>query len=580
MGMTARKMPLLLLLSLAALALGWLMPGHYYPWSTFQQQWIAGLGGVMLAASAFLPVGDQMNVRLSFRWSRLALLALFLAIVPWIQWGLGQVVFLTDAIVPSLFLAAFACSLTIGSALAEKHGEVWRGALMIAILIAAFISVGIALAQWLQVGESLYVTGLPLDGRAYANLAQPNHLVTLLGMGVGATLYFFETRRVSGATASLLVGWLGLGMLTTQSRTAWMFVALVVLWWACFRRKVDLLLPPTVVTVGAASFSVGVFLWPYMSAWLDLAPASLYGRLVAHGRLTIWQIMCDAIGRAPWLGYGWNQVTLAQQAAALDNPTQGEMFQNSHNFALDVFAWMGVPLGCVVLVAVAVWLIRAIRGVRSSSQWSLLVPVGAIWAHAMLEFPLDYLYFVVPLGLLMGTVQFREGGAAAPLGTSHRALSVWGLAALSAVLTGLLFLIGAEYMRVEESVRQQRFLLAGIGVDRVKSVPPPDVVLLDVPREYHRFWSTPVARGMSAATLDWMRHVTQRTASPPAMLRYALAAGLNGRAAEAERTLRLICKMHSPARCIEGKKSWEVARAKYPELATMPWPAVASDTGS
>src|SRR5690606_6047366 len=149
----------------------------------------------------------------------------------------------------------------------------------------------------------------------------------LLGMGVGATLYFFETRRVSGATASLLVGWLGLGMLTTQSRTAWMFVALVVLWWACFRRKVDLLLPPTVVTVGAASFSVGVFLWPYMSAWLDLAPASLYGRLVAHGRLTIWQIMCDAIGRAPWLGYGWNQVTLAQQAAALDNPTQGEMFQ-------------------------------------------------------------------------------------------------------------------------------------------------------------------------------------------------------------------------------------------------------------
>src|SRR5690606_32669210 len=98
----------------------------------------------------------------------------------------------------------------------------------------------------------------------------------------------------------------------------------------------------------------------------------------AHGRLTIWQIMCDAIGRAPWLGYGWNQVTLAQQAAALDNPTQGEMFQNSHNFALDVFAWMGVPLGCVVLVAVAVWLIRAIRGVRSSSQWSLLVPVGAI----------------------------------------------------------------------------------------------------------------------------------------------------------------------------------------------------------
>ncbi|MCW5661002.1 MAG: O-antigen ligase C-terminal domain-containing protein [Burkholderiaceae bacterium] len=563
----ARDTPLLLLLGLGLLALGWLMPGHYLPWSTFQQQWMAGFGGTLIAASVFVPQGKAVQ----FRWPWLSRIALLFAGVPWVQLLAGQLAFLSDALVPSLFLLSFALSMAVGAALDERHGKRWHNALMVSIMLGAAISVALALMQWLRISDSIYIVGLPLSGRAYGNLAQPNHLVTLLAMGVAATLRAFEERQLSGATTAVLVAWFGLGMLTTQSRTAWMFVFLLAIWWLSMRHRAVLRLPGVWVATGVVAFAFGVLVWPYLTNALQLAPAGLEERVAAAGRLTIWQIMCDAIGRAPWFGYGWNQVMLAQQAAALDNPTQGEMFENSHNFVLDVFAWVGIPLGLVIVLGIAAWLVKAIRACRDGSTWAVLAAIGAVWAHAMLEFPVDYLYFVVPLGLMMGTIDAQRSQ---PQGQSNPSLraSASAMGALTAVLTGFLFWTGVEYMQVEDSVRQQRFVMARIGTDKVKSVPPPNVLLIDVPREYHRFWSTPVTAGMDTATLDWMRSVTRRTAAPPAMLRYALAAGLNGRADESARTLALICKMHQPVRCKEGQDSWRAAQQQHPQLKSISFP--------
>jgi hypothetical protein len=63
-----------------------------------------------------------------------------------------------------------------------------------------------------------------------------------------------------------------------------------------------------------------------------------------------------------------------------------------------------------------------------------------------------------------------------------------------------------------------------------------------------------------------MRDVMQRNSSPPAMLRYALAAGLTGRADEAAKTLALICSLHDEKRCAEGRQSWVQLQDKYPQL--------------
>jgi hypothetical protein len=137
----------------------------------------------------------------------------------------------------------------------------------------------------------------------------------------------------------------------------------------------------------------------------------------------------------------------------------------------------------------------------------------------------------------------------------------------------MLFWIGADYMKVEESARQVRMVLAGVAHGKSPSdVPPPNTVLLDAPREFHRLWITPAQPGMTSQELTWMRDVVWRNPSSIAMLRYAMATGLNGRIQESSRTLRAICNIHTPKRCEEARASWKAAQSTYPQLKDVPTP--------
>jgi len=103
-------------------------------------------------------------------------------------------------------------------------------------------------------------------------------------------------------------------------------------------------------------------------------------------------------------------------------------------------------------------------------------------------------------------------------------------------------------------------------------VQPPAVLLLDGPREYHRLMITPAGPNMDANTLAWMRSVTQRYPFPPALMRYALAAGLNGQPEDAIRALRGLCSVHPPTRCDEGRAGWAAAQTQHPALLAIRFP--------
>jgi hypothetical protein len=282
-------------------------------------------------------------------------------------------------------------------------------------------------------------------------------------------------------------------------------------------------------------------------------------------RLAIWAVLADAAARSPWVGYGWNQVAHAQLIAAADHPAVGELFGNSHNIVLDLVLWMGIPLGLLVTLLVVLWFIGIARRCKNGNDWTLMIAIAAISVHAMLEYPLDYSYFLVPLGLLMGTVHGH--GEERPAG-----LQAQWLAAPVTALAGMLIWIGVEYIRVEEAARQLRFVLAGVGVDKVPYVAPPEVRLLDGPREFHRFWNTPARAAMPAADVDWMRDVVERNPERQAMLRYALAAGLNGRAADAASTLTALCKLRSSRLCSQSRQFWAEAQSLNPQLRNIPFP--------
>jgi hypothetical protein len=214
----------------------------------------------------------------------------------------------------------------------------------------------------------------------------------------------------------------------------------------------------------------------------------------------------------------------------------------------------------MLILAVLAGFVIKVRACRSHDDWSVLAAIGLVFTHALLEFPLEQAYFLLPLGLLMGSfTEPTRGILSAPL------LARSMLAAASALLV-LLFMVGAEYLRIEQANRSVRLALFGVGELSQNDAEIPKVYLLDAPREYMRLMVTPARLGMTEDELNWMRAVTQRHAFPPAMMRYALAAGLNGRMPEAQLTLQRLCAMHSPDRCAESLDVWSAAQRSWPQL--------------
>jgi O-antigen ligase len=562
---------MLIVLGCAVIALAFLMSGHFPPWTSFEPQWVTGLGALMLALAALLPEHAPATRR--YRVPALAWGALMLAAVPLLQWAAGLVWYHSDAVLTATYLVGFSAAIVVGRSLAAMPATRLLPRLQAALLFAAIVSAGIALFQWLQLDPpTMYIMVKERGGRPFGNLAQPNHLATLLCLGLAATLYFYETRRLGGVAAAACGVLLGTALVLTESRAGWAMMIVLVVWWATQRRRVALRTAPVAVAVAALFFIAAAALVPSLSDALLLSAAPGTGARVQGGTRPVhWATLWDAVQIAPWLGYGWGQVAVAQSATALQHPPTGEWLLNSHNLLLDLFVQNGLPIGLAVLALLVWWFVRRIRACRSAEQWALLAGVGMVFTHQLVEFPLDYLYFLLPVGLTMGALQALEENlneTPAPAAAVPRS----GLALVCAALAGMLGWVGVEYMQVEAAVRQQRFVMLGIGVDKVPDAPVPEVRLLDQPREYHRFLGAVARAGMSPAELEWMRRATWRAPRPHVQLRYALALGLNGQPQAAQHTLQLLCQLHIPRRCDEGRQGWRTLQQHYPVLQPIAYP--------
>src|SRR5262249_25844827 len=241
----------------------------------------------------------------------------------------------------------------------------------------ALLSAALALSQWLGLnGLGVFLIDQSPASKPYANLAQPNHLATLLALGTCGILRWYESRRLNGPATALSVAFLAVAMLTTQSRTGWLFVGLLVLAVQVLHTRARLRLPIVSLWVGAALFAVGVLAWQPLNDLLLLRSVPLAERLHAGSRVLIWRALLDAVWQSPWVGYGWTQVGLAQQATALDWPPVYWYFRNSHNLLLDLVLWNGVALGVLLFGLLVAWFVRRWRSCGDADTLLLLIAVS------------------------------------------------------------------------------------------------------------------------------------------------------------------------------------------------------------
>jgi O-antigen ligase len=542
-----------------ALSIGWLLPNHYPPWSSFYLDFWSAAG--LLLVSAPIIFRSQIKVQ----WSGLTLLVAAVTLVPALQYGLGLITHAGNAWVDIAYLLGFLMALVVGARWeAAASGQLADG-LFLAVGIASLFSVGLELHQWLRLDR---LDTWSMGGgvvRPFANFGQPNQLATFLLWGLLATLWGLIRKHVGGRTAVGVALYLLFGLALTASRTAWLAVGLIVVT-AWFWRRIwpDQRVPLAMTWLSLYFVLCTIAIGPLSQIIFGGVPSEMgdLTRMSGESRPAIWAMFLDAVRQRPLWGYGWNQVTLAQIAVSDAHPLQ-TVYAHSHNLFLDLVLWCGVPLGGLVSAWLIWWFWRRIQKIPSPENATLILFLIVVGNHAMLELPLHYAYFLLPVGMVMGALEVRLG--VHPVILSAR----WLLAVLwlmSAILIGLIF---RDYRQVEIQYQTLRFEWAHI---RTAAIAPPNLLLLTQWRDFFRLARFDPPAGMSAADLQSMRDVSGLYPSGIFIQRLATALALNHQPREAALWLRRLCEVGGELQCAAVKKAWVRQAHSSPEIAAVSWP--------
>lgn len=544
-----------------ALAVAWLLPNHYPPWSSFHMD--AWLAVVLSLATAGVVVRSRGPVA----WHGIALLVGVLVFIPGLQYGLGMVMLSGTAWVSTAYLIGFLLALLTGAQWESVSAGQLEDGLFLAIGVAALLSVGLQMHQWLSL-DLLDIWSMGDGyGRPFANFGQPNQLGTFLLWGLLATAWGLARQRIGVWTALFMSVYLLFGLALTQSRTAWVAVVMLIgaswfwrrLWsdrrWPWFAAGLGLYFVACVMTIGWLN---QIFLLTLPQDVVDIV------RISTESRPAIWALFIDAALQRPWLGYGWDQVGLAQLAAAIDHPRLHVLFLHSHNLFLDLMLWLGIPAGLFVSGYLVRWLWLRLRAVRDAEAAVLLLFLLVVGNHAMLELPLHHAYFLLPVGLVMGALNVRLN--VRPVLVAGR----WSVVVVWFVSVALLALLIRDYSRVETSYQDLRFEWARIKT-KVRGGPP-EVLLLNQWREFIRLARFEPSSGMSAEELDWMRKVTSTYPSVGSFHKLAGALAMNRHPDEAQLWLKRMCKIVPESQCVAVKAAWANQSLQNPDFAAVPWP--------
>jgi len=554
------------LLAFAALAgiASWLAPNHYLPWLSFHAE-VAMVAAFALAFFAELVRSDTKTYRLS----GLAVAVLALSAVPLLQAVAGRIHFAGDAVLAFGYLVALGLSIILGTSLVTRLGaDAVFERLSWAFVAAATLSVGVQLYQWLRIdGLGIFAAELPDFARPFANVAQPNHLATMLFLGLVGVLFLYERRKLRGSVACLAALFLEFGISMTGSRTAWLAMAVLAAWLLWARAKAGLRLPVRAIILLAGGFVLFVVVWgPLCEALILASGRTMANQSQAGPRPMMWASMLDAISREPWFGYGWNQALVAHSRVVDAHPAAGRLIGHSHNLMLDLMVWNGIPLGLTLIGLLAWWFWKHGRACRSPFQACLLAALAGVFLHALVEYPLSYMYFLLPVGLMMGMLD------SVPLSRVRFGAPRWSMLLAASGSTALAVLITVEYVQIEANMRILQFELARIGTGTIQSKAP-ELTLMTHTREYLRFARFDAHAGMSPDRLAWMGKVAERFPFAKAQLNYAVANALNGRPEIAREVLARLCHMHTPRRCNDSLRAWrELAQSRYPQLSGISGP--------
>ncbi|WP_186031119.1 PglL family O-oligosaccharyltransferase [Burkholderia gladioli] len=325
-----------------------------------------------------------------------------------------------------------------------------------ALIVGGVFAVGCQVVQLLHLEHTFspFVVsyGVLADRRPYGNMAQANHLASYIAFALASTLYLAQSRRLPAW------GWLPLsillsaGLAFTVSRGPWLQVAVMVVagLWAAFaaaRRgqgRGAAWLYPLALAVVFVIVNI-VVRWANVHYHLGLAESAAE-RMRDAGqiapRLALWKYGLTMFREHPWLGVGWGEFPLHQ--FELVRTLGGvEIANNSHDIFIDLLAKSGVLGLGMLLVALLLWLARALRVPHTVERIYGLALIGVLLMHALVEYPQQYTFFTLPAMFVIGLLE-TQPLRMLPGRIAHGVFAIVSVAALLA-----LYPVLRDYQRAE-----------------------------------------------------------------------------------------------------------------------------------
>lgn len=352
---------------------------------------------------------------------------------------------------PAAAALGFAALVLAAGASARPSPALWAG-LFAALVTVGTASVAIGLVQVFAPDElhSPWIARSGIPGRAVGNLRQPNHLSTLLLWSATAVVplltWASSLRRalLARLVLSALFALMAFGVVLSGSRTGLLGVSWLVAWGILDRsltRTARALLIASPVLCLASSL-----LLSWSSSLLNLGALGVSTRLsqgddISGARFAIWRDALALVARQPWLGVGFGEFNIAWTLTPFpERDTQ--FFDHTHNLPLQLAVELGVPAALLVLALLLVGLGQAFARSRSVpnpegvARRAALVMVLLMTWHSQLEYPLWYLYFLLPTAFAWGIALQRPVDADARVSSSASWLALSGGAMmLAAVIT-------------------------------------------------------------------------------------------------------------------------------------------------
>lgn len=307
-------------------------------------------------------------------------------------------------------------------------------------------------------------------------------------------LQVFALRHSRRWVAAILIGLSLIALLLSQTRGAWVMLALVTGMWLLWR---FLTCRFSVLWHARLSWAIIVLVCGVICATvLFITPLGSWLLGLGGDRQQIWRNSVDLVGDYPVTGLGLGGFEMAYSSYSLLVHVGHTV--HAHNLWLDV--WLN--LGLLGVVALAGLIVNAVWPRPESSQWRMpaLMALGVLLLHTLVDDPLfgyggaGIPILFIPLGLL-----FRSEPDAATHSARSRlrwqpAFAVWGVALVGTV-GGLILPQGRAMLEVNIGALQQT-------QQELQAYRWPDIPIQDVLRRPDSALTETVAHYRLALNLD------------------------------------------------------------------------------